>query len=74
MRDRSNETGATLKAASLSMLEIGAALRIARTDNAGGDASELMRSAARLLGFKRVGAELQERLAAGLEALDKSTV
>lgn len=73
VRDRSNETGATLKAVNLSMLEIGAALRIARADNAGGDVSELMRSAARLLGFKRVGAELQERLTAGLEALDRST-
>lgn len=66
VRDRSNETGATLKAASISMLEVRAALAIARADNAGGEDGELIRSAARLLGFKRVGAELQERLAAGL--------
>lgn len=68
VRDRSNEAGATLKAGSISMLEVRAALRIARTDNAGGEDAELIRSAARLLGFKRVGADLQERLAAGLTA------
>jgi len=72
VRDRSNESGATLKAASLSMLEVKAALRIARADNAGGEDAELVRSAARLLGFKRVGAELQERLAAGLLALSET--
>ncbi|MGJ7916195.1 DUF3320 domain-containing protein [Massilia sp. LXY-6] len=72
VRDRSNESGATLKAASLSMLEVMAALRIARADNAGGEDSELIRSAARLLGFKRVGAELQERLASGLTAAKQS--
>lgn len=73
VRDRSGETGATIKAASISMLEVRAALRIARTDNAGGADAELVRSAARLLGFKRVGVELQERLAAGLAALDERT-
>ncbi|WP_167761235.1 hypothetical protein [Duganella callida] len=52
------------------MPEIQAALRIARADNAGGEDAELVRSAARLLGFKRVGTELQERLMAGLAALD----
>lgn len=73
VRDRSGETGATIKAASISMLEVRAALRIARTDNAGGEGAELVRSAARLLGFKRVGVELQERLAAGLADLDEKT-
>ena len=71
VRDRSNETGATLKAASMSMLEVRAALRIARMDNAGGADAELVRSAARLLGFRRVGVELQERLAAGLVDLEE---
>ncbi|HEY5721832.1 MAG TPA: DUF3320 domain-containing protein [Allosphingosinicella sp.] len=66
VRDRSQESGATLKAASISHLEIKAALAIAREDNAGGDAAELIRSAARLLGFKRVGSDLQARLAEGL--------
>jgi hypothetical protein len=71
VRDRSNETGATLKATSISMLEVKAALLMARADNAGGEDGELVRSAARLLGFKRVGAELQERLALGLTALNE---
>jgi hypothetical protein len=54
-------------------LEVVAALKIAQVDNAGGDDSELIRSAGRLLGFKRVGAELQERLASGLTALKNSS-
>lgn len=69
VRDRSAESGATLKAASISMLEIEAALRIARDDNAGGDGPELVRTAARLLGFRRVGPDLQARIAAGLAKL-----
>lgn len=70
VRDRSAESGATLKAASISMLEIKAALGIARDDNAGGSDADLMRTAARLLGFRRVGSDLQTRLAAGLALLD----
>lgn len=66
VRDRSLETGATVKAASISMLEIKAVLKIVRDENAGGDDADLVRSAARLLGFKRVGADLSERIAAGL--------
>lgn len=66
VRDRSAESGSTLKAACISMLEIKAALMIARDDNAGGDDAELIRTAARLLGFKRVGPDLQVRIAAGL--------
>jgi hypothetical protein len=66
VRDRSGEEGATLKASSISMLEIRAAIQIARKDNAGGDDTDLIRAAARLLGFHRVGSELQARLAQGL--------
>ena len=66
VRDRSAENGATLKAANISMLEIKAALTIARNDNAGGTNDDLIRSAARLLGFRRVGSDLQARLGAGL--------
>jgi hypothetical protein len=73
VRDRCNETGATLKAASISMLEVMAALKIASEDNAGGEDSELIRSAARLLGFKRVGADLQARMASGLSALNANS-
>jgi hypothetical protein len=52
-------------------LEVMAALKIAQVDNAGGEDAELIRSAGRLLGFKRVGPELQERLAAGLVAMQQ---
>jgi len=72
VRDRSAESGATLKAASISMLEIQAALKIARDDNAGGSDADQIRMAARLLGFRRVGSDLQARLAAGLSATDKA--
>jgi hypothetical protein len=67
VRDRSAETGATLKAANISMLEIKAAFKIARDDNAGGDDDDLVRTVARLLGFKRVGPDLQARIAEGYE-------
>lgn len=66
VRDRGAENGSTLKAASISMLEIEAALQIARDDNAGGSDADLVRTAARLLGFKRVGADLQARIASGI--------
>jgi hypothetical protein len=66
VRDRSAEFGATIKADSISMLEIRAALAIARGDNAGGTDADLVRSAARLLGFRRVGSDLQARLTEGL--------
>jgi hypothetical protein len=56
-----------LKADSISPLEIDAALRIARDDNAGGDDADLVRTAARLMGFRRVGSELQVRIASRLE-------
>ena len=67
VRDRSGESGATLKAAHISMLEVRAALDIAREDNAGGENAELVRTAARLLGFRRVGSDLQVRLTHGLK-------
>ncbi len=66
VRDRSVETGATIKADSISLLEIKAAFKIARDDNAGGDDADLVRTVARLMGFKRVGPDLQARIAAGL--------
>lgn len=69
VRDRTSESGATLKAAHISPLEIDEALRIARNDNAGGDDMDLVRTAARLLGFKRVGGDLQARISGRLAAL-----
>ncbi|KQM62802.1 DNA helicase [Sphingomonas sp. Leaf17] len=66
VRDRSAETGATVKADALSDLEIRAALAIARADNAGGSDDDLIRTAARLMGFRRVRADLQARIGSGL--------
>ncbi|SFR97208.1 DUF3320 domain-containing protein [Sphingomonas jatrophae] len=66
VRDRSAETGATCKADMLSLIEIRAALTLAREDNPGGDSEDLVRSAARLLGFRRVGPEIAARLREGL--------
>jgi hypothetical protein len=67
VRDRVVEEGSTLKASNISLLEIRAAIQIAREDNAGCEDEELIRTVARLLGFRRVGSELQARLAQGLE-------
>ena len=66
VRDRSAESGAIIKADSISLLEIKAAFKIARDDNAGGDDADLIRTVARLMGFRRVGPDLQARIAAGL--------
>jgi restriction endonuclease-like protein/uncharacterized protein DUF3320 len=66
VRDRSAESGATLKASNISLLEIKAAMMMAREDNAAGSDGDLVRAAARLLGFQRVGPELQARIAEGL--------
>ncbi|MEN3748448.1 DUF3320 domain-containing protein [Sphingomonas sp. HF-S3] len=66
VRDRSSESGMIVKAAYISTLEIEAALAIARDDNAGGNDADLVRTAARLLGFRRVGADLQARITQSL--------
>lgn len=66
VRNRSSEQGPILKASSISLIEIRGALDIAREDNAGGSDDDLIRSAAQLLGFRRVGPDLKARLEAGL--------
>lgn len=66
VRDRSDEAGATVKASNISLLEIGAALDLARVDCGDATDDELIRTAARLLGFRRVGSDLQARLREGL--------
>ena len=66
VRDRSAEAGSTRNAEYLSLPEIRAALDLARADNAGGSDAELIRAAARLLGYKVVRSGLQARLAEGL--------
>jgi hypothetical protein len=63
VRDRSAESGATLKAKYIAPLEIKAALRLAREHNADGSDADAIRTAANLLGFRRVGPDLQERIA-----------
>lgn len=68
VRNRSNEQGPTLKAENLSLMEVMSALAIASEDNAGGNDDELIRYAAQLLGFRRVGPDLRARLQLGLEA------
>ncbi len=67
VRDRSNESGATLKASSISILEIRAALTIAQDDNAGADDEDLIRAAARMLGYRRVGSDLKARISEALQ-------
>jgi hypothetical protein len=66
VRDRSAETGTLTKAPNISLMEIRAALKIARADNAGGADEDLVRIVARLFGFKRAGPDIQERIALGL--------
>lgn len=66
VRDRSGENGATCKADALSLLEVRSALRIAREDNPGGSDEDIIRAAARLMGFRRVGGEISSRIAEGL--------
>ena len=69
VRNRSSEQGPILKARNISLIEIRSALEIARQDNAGGYNDDLIRSAAQLLGFKRVGPDLKARLETGLEQI-----
>jgi hypothetical protein len=67
VRDRALESGSTLKASSISLIEIREALRLARDENAGGAPADLVRTAARLMGYRRVGPDLQARIMSALE-------
>lgn len=67
VRNRSLEQGPTLKAENIAIMEIVAALSIAHEDNAGGSDDDLIRYAAQLMGFKRVGSDLRARLQQGLQ-------
>ena len=51
------------------MLEIGGALALAASQNPGSSEAELVRAAARLLGFRRLGSELNDRISLGLAAM-----
>jgi hypothetical protein len=63
VRDRSAETGNTLKAAYLPPCEIVAAARLVRQENGDVSGEDLVRAVARLLGFLRVGSELSTVIA-----------
>lgn len=63
VRDRSAETGTLLKAAALPPVEIAAAARLIRAESGEMAPAELTRAVARLLGFRRVGAELSAVIA-----------
>jgi hypothetical protein len=67
VRDRALESGSTEKASSISLLEICEALRLARDENAGGDLADPVRTAARLMGYRRVGPDLQARIQSARE-------
>jgi hypothetical protein len=41
--------------------------KLAREDNPGGGTDDLVRSAARLMGFRRVGPDLHARFTSGLD-------
>lgn len=62
VRDRSKEVVPTTKASYLSDLEVNKCLAIALEDTAGGADQEIIRTAAKLFGFKRVGPDLKIRL------------
>lgn len=66
VRDRSAAGTATFRIDNVSMAELRAALKIAREDNPGGDDPELIRATARLLGFRRVGTDVQSRISDAL--------
>ncbi|MDP8994078.1 MAG: DUF3320 domain-containing protein [Pseudomonadota bacterium] len=72
VRDRSFEMGSLCKASNIATAELTEALRIAMQDNAGGSREEIVRAAARLFGFKRVGPDLQMRLRNVFEALQEA--
>lgn len=66
VRDRSLESIPTTKPSNIYKLEVTKCLQIALEDNAGGTEQDIIRAAARLFGFKRVGSELQTLLQACL--------
>jgi len=67
VRDRSQEEGPVLKADYLCLFELKAALELARKQNGGGSDEELIRAAARYLGFRRLGSDLQKRIKMALK-------
>ena len=64
VRDRTEETGSLLKSAYLPPMEIQAAAQLIREESGEISQEELVRAIARLLGFRRVGSDLAEVIAA----------
>ena len=67
VRDRSSESGSIIKAAALPPMEIRAAGKLVEKENGRMEPQSMVRAVARLLGFRRVGADLQAVIAAELE-------
>ena len=66
VRDRTAVTGGVTKAAMLPPIEIVAAAKRIRRESGRVEAEELVREVARLLGFKRTGADLTRVIEAAL--------
>ena len=67
VRDRSNESGSIKKPAALPPMEIRAAGKLAEKENGRMEPQDKVRAVARLLGFQRIGPDLQAAIANALE-------
>lgn len=72
IRDRSMESGTTVKAEYLAPLEIEAALTLAKQDNVGASSDDLIRAASRMMGFKRAGPDIVSAFAQVLNPTDRT--
>jgi hypothetical protein len=68
VRDRSTENGALLKAISLPPMEIAAAARLIASESGEMPAEDMVRAVARLMGFQRVGTDLQEAILSAIRS------
>lgn len=66
VRDRSNELGTILKASAIPPMEIKAAAALIQKESGAMEPEELVRAVARLMGFRRVGSDLQEAIMGAL--------
>lgn len=69
VRDRSKESGSIIKATALPPMEIRAASQLVEKENGRMEPQERVRAVARLLGFQRVGPDLQVVIADALKIL-----
>ena len=68
VRERSGESGPTLQAAALPPMEVRAAATMLEKECGQMDRTEMVREIGRLLGFKRIGADLQRAINSALDA------